>query len=168
MHKPKSVSKPSNVPLPKVSVVIPCYNLGRYLDDAVDSVLGQTFQDFEIIVVDDGSTDENTKKLLSSYHKPRTTVMTIENKGPAGARNAGIAQARAPFVLCLDADDVLEPTCLEKCCKVLEQEDEVGIAGFWYRAFGVETWEFRPGSCNLRDILVENRLCGNSMFRKSA
>ncbi|MEI6634672.1 MAG: glycosyltransferase, partial [Chlamydiota bacterium] len=153
---------------PRVSVVIPCHNLGHYLDETVDSVLCQTLQDFEIIIVDDGSTDEYTRKLLSAYAKPRTTVITIGNKGPSGARNEGVRRARAPFVLCLDADDVLDPSCLEKCCRVLEEQREVGVASFWYRAFGEKEWEYTPASCALNDILVENRLCGNSMFRRRA
>ena len=72
---------------PRVSVIIPCYNLGRYLDEAVDSVLAQSFQDFEIVIVDDGSTDPETCRLLADYRKPRTQVVRSENRGLPAAKN---------------------------------------------------------------------------------
>ena len=77
----------------KVSVVIPCYNQGAYLDEAVNSVLKQTCGDVEIIIVNDGSTDGETRRLLSAYDRPRTQVIHTENKGLAAARNTGIAAA---------------------------------------------------------------------------
>ena len=79
---------------PKVSVIVPCYNLGEYLDEAVNSVLGQTFQDFEIIVVDDGSTDEATNALLADYRRPRTRVLRAPHGGLGAARHLAIASAQ--------------------------------------------------------------------------
>ena len=153
---------------PRVGVIVPCYNLGRYINEAVDSVLAQTLQDFEIIVVNDGSTDEYTNALLANYKKDKTRVFTTENRGVCGARNLGIAHASAPYILCLDADDILEPTCLEKTLAVLQKRSDIGIAGFWYTAFGGEEWEYKPDSCTLMDILVENRICVSAMFPKRA
>ena len=98
---------------PQVSVLIPCFNLGAYLDEAVNSVLGQTFQDFEILVVDDGSTDRATARLLRDYERPRTRVFHTENRGLAKARNLLIAQARGEYLCSLDADDLLHPRYLE-------------------------------------------------------
>ena len=74
---------------PKVSVVIPCYNLGRYLDEAVASCLLQSFHEFEIVVVDDGSTEAETRDLLRDYRRPRTRVIATANRGLAAARNLG-------------------------------------------------------------------------------
>ena len=70
---------------PKVSVIIPCYNLGQYLDEAVESVLAQSFQDFEIVIVDDGSTDSETCRLLADYRKPRTRILRSESVALAAA-----------------------------------------------------------------------------------
>ena len=67
--------------MPKVSVIIPCYNLGQYLNEAVDSVLSQTFQDFEIIIVNDGSTDEYTNELIGEYDRPKTKVLCTDQSG---------------------------------------------------------------------------------------
>src|SRR5262249_34342696 len=78
---------------PKVSVIIPCYNLGQYVDEAVQSVLDQTFQDFEILIVNDGSTDPETNRLLTGYDRPKTRVMATENRGLPSARNLAIEHA---------------------------------------------------------------------------
>lgn len=89
--------------LPQVSVVIPVYNREKFLKRAIDSVLAQTFDDFEIIVVDDGSTD-GTPELLQCY-KDQIITIRQENAGAAAARNAGIAAARGEFLAFLDSDD---------------------------------------------------------------
>jgi len=87
--------------MPKVSVIIPCYNQGQYLDEAVDSVLNQTFEDFEIIIVNDGSTDDFTNNLLVNYHKPKTKVISTQNQGLPSARNNGIKIASGEYICCL-------------------------------------------------------------------
>ena len=95
--------------MPKVSVIIPCYNQGACLEEAVDSVLAQTFQDFEILVVNDGSTDEATIRMLGKYERPKTRVIHTDNQGLAMARNNGIREARGAYILPLDADDKIGP-----------------------------------------------------------
>src|SRR5579862_4192025 len=72
---------------PRISVIVPCYNLGQHLAEAVDSVLVQTCQDFEVFVVDDGSTDAETQNVIRTFHRPRTRVMRIPHAGLAAARN---------------------------------------------------------------------------------
>ena len=100
---------------PLVSVVIPCFNYGHYVEEAIDSVLAQTFQNFEIIVIDGGSTDEPTLIKLHSINKPKTTVYFRESRHLVGDnRNYGIQLARGKYICCLDADDRLLPTYLEK------------------------------------------------------
>lgn len=85
--------------MPKVSVVIPCFNQGEYLDESVDSVLNQSFQDLEIIIVNDGSSDPMTVRLLERFNRPRTRVIHTKNCGLPAARNNGIAQADSPYIL---------------------------------------------------------------------
>src|SRR5689334_22074802 len=94
---------------PRISVIVPCYNLGAYLAEAVDSVLAQTFQDFEIIVVDDGSDEPETQAIVGGFTRPRTRVLRTAHAGLAAARNLGIAEARGEYLSALDADDRLEP-----------------------------------------------------------
>jgi glycosyltransferase involved in cell wall biosynthesis len=99
--------------MPKISVIIPCFNQGPYLDEAVDSVLAQTFQDFEILVVDDGSTDAETIKILRDFARPKTRIIRTENQGLSAARNNGIREAMGEYILPLDADDKIGPGYLE-------------------------------------------------------
>src|SRR5262245_25793619 len=121
---------------PKVSVVITCHNLGRYLDEAVDSVLAQSFQDFEIVVVDDGSTEDETRALLADYRRPRTRVIRIDNRGLPGARNEGIRHTTGPYLCALDADDRLAPTYFEKAVAILDRDPSVAFVSHWLRTFG--------------------------------
>jgi glycosyltransferase involved in cell wall biosynthesis len=96
---------------PLISVVIPAFNAGKYLAEALDSVRAQTFSDYEILVIDDGSTDR-TAEIASSYDG--VLLLTQENRGEAAARNTGIRAARGKYVAFLDADDVWLPSKLEK------------------------------------------------------
>lgn len=111
----------------KVSVVIPCYNYGKTIDRAVDSVLKQTYQNFEIIIVNDGSTDEKTNQKLANYNKPKTKVIHISHQGPSVARNTAIEAAKGEYILPLDADDEIDPTYLEKAVKILDEDDDVSV-----------------------------------------
>jgi glycosyltransferase involved in cell wall biosynthesis len=97
---------------PKVSVIIPTYNRGWILGEAVDSVLSQEFDDFELIVVDDGSTD-NTREMLEAYHND-IIVISQNNRGVSAARNRGIAEACAPLIAFLDSDDLWKPQKLSR------------------------------------------------------
>lgn len=151
---------------PKITVVIPCFNMGAFLEEAVDSVLAQTMQGFEIVIVDDGSTDEATVKLLGGARWPKTVVHRTENRGPSAARNTGIQRSTGKYLCCLDADDLLEPTCLEKTSRVLDELPDVAIAGFWYRTFGEEEEDRTPAACTLEDILGECILRPSALFRR--
>src|SRR5262249_6222731 len=130
-------------PGPRVAVVLTCYNLGRYLDEAVDSVLAQTFRDFELVIVDDGSDEPQTVRLLESYARPQTRVVHSPNRGLSAARNLGIRETTGEYICALDADDVLEPTYLEKSVRVLDADPTLAFVSHWLRAFGDETWEWR-------------------------
>ncbi len=119
----------------KVSVIIPCFNDGKYIDEAVDSILAQTYQDFEIIIVNDGSTDEFTNNLLKNYKKPRTSVLCKTNGHLSSARNHGIKNSNAEYILPFDADDIFEPTYLEKAVDILDKNPEIGVVTCDIRLF---------------------------------
>lgn len=108
-----------------VSVIIPTYNYGRFLKESLDSVLAQTLQDFEIIVVDDGSTD-NTPEVLQSVSDARLRAIRISNSGVSTARNIGLKEAHGDFVAFLDADDRWRPTKLATQIALLTSEPSVG------------------------------------------
>jgi glycosyltransferase involved in cell wall biosynthesis len=109
----------------QVSVVIPTYNSADYLPDAIDSALNQTVPPLEVIVVDDGSTDE-TAGILERY-RGRIIVISQENRGPSAARNRGIAAARGDLIAFLDADDVWLPRKLEKQLACLAEHPRAGL-----------------------------------------
>lgn len=153
---------------PKVSVIVPCYNLGRYLDEAVASVLAQTFNDYEILVVNDGSTEPDTRRLLADYRRPQTRVIASENRGLSGARNLGIREARGAYVCALDADDLLEPEMLEKSVRVLDAQPDVSFVSHWLRAFGDESWEWTPERCDFPALLDVNTVNGAALVRRQA
>ncbi len=110
-----------NTNQPLVSVVIPCFNYGDYIEDAIKSILAQTLQDVEIIVIDGGSTDNSTRKKLKQLNYPKTQIVLREGRHLVGDnRNYGINIARGRYICCLDADDTLSPTYLEKAVFLLE------------------------------------------------
>lgn len=96
----------------KVSVIIPTYNYGRFLGEAIQSVLDQTFTDFELIVVDDGSTD-NTKEVVSSFKDSRIKYIFQENCGVSAAQNTGIRASTGEYIAILGSDDKWFPENLE-------------------------------------------------------
>ncbi len=153
---------------PRVSVIVPCYNQGEYLDEAVGSVLAQTCQDFEIVVVDDGSTEPATQALLADYRRPRTEVVRAPHGGLAAARNLGIARSRGEYLCALDADDRLEPSYLEKAVRVLDGDPAVTFVSCWLRAFGDETFEWTPERCDLPALLSEDTVLTAALVRKEA
>ncbi|MEM4724269.1 MAG: glycosyltransferase family A protein, partial [Candidatus Hadarchaeum sp.] len=104
-----------------VSVIIPCYNHGHYLPCAVNSVMAQTFADWEAIIVDDGSTD-NTREVAAQFTDSRVRYIYQDNRGLAAARNTGIRAAQGEYLAFLDADDEWEPTFLEACVAALSQQ----------------------------------------------
>jgi glycosyltransferase involved in cell wall biosynthesis len=153
---------------PAISVVIPCYNQGQFLDEAVDSVLAQTRGDFEIIVVNDGSSDPVTVELLERYDRPRTRVLTTPNRGLAAARNLGIREAKGRYLCALDADDVLLPTAFERAAGLLDGSPELAFASFWLENFGEIESLWQPTSCDLPTLLGECTVSTSALVRKTA
>lgn len=112
--------------MPKVSVVIPAYNAITYLPETVESVIKQTFTDFEVLIIDDGSSD-HIVQWVSEIRDQRVKLISQENQGLPGARNTGIAQAQGEYIAFLDADDLWEPTKLEKQVRCLDAQPLVGL-----------------------------------------
>ena len=146
---------------PLVSVIIPCYNYGKYLDDAITSVLAQSYPHLEIIVVDDGSPDD-TMYVASRYE--RIKYFRQHNQGPAAARNNGIRASQGEWIICLDADDKLCPTYVEECLKVADAD----IITTHVRDFGESTQiRHMEDGASFQDFIVGNCIHSASMFRRS-
>jgi glycosyltransferase involved in cell wall biosynthesis len=118
---------------PEVSVIMPCYNASRWMEEAVDSVLAQSFRNFELILVNDGSTDK-TWDIIESYCKKDGRVVAISknNTGLADTLNAGISKARGVWIARLDADDLSEPDRLEKQLIYVHAHPEVVLLGLGF------------------------------------
>ena len=152
--------------MPKVSVVIPCFNQGRFIGDAVDSVLAQTYQDFEILIVNDGSTDTYTNNILLGYHNPKISLITTTNQGLPSARNNGINAAAGEYILPLDADDRIGRSYLEEAVKVLDSNSSVGVVYCEAEFFGHRLGKWRLPRYTSKKILMENIIFCSAMFRK--
>ena len=140
---------------PKVSVIIPCFNQGQFVEEAVDSVFAQTDQDFEIVIVNDGSTDGATNLLLAEFSRPKTRVLSTENRGLAAARNLAIANSRGRYICALDADDRLHPAFIEKTTALLDADPSLAFASTWLETFGDEQWIWRQDRCDFPALLAE-------------
>jgi len=122
--------------MPLVSIIIPCYNQGRYLAESIGSVLASDFTELEIIVVDDGSTEPETRRILDMLEYPKTRLIRRANGGLAAARNSGIAEAQGRYILPLDADDRIGPEYLGQAVAALEADPQLGVVYCRAERFG--------------------------------
>jgi len=153
---------------PHVSIVIPCFNQGAFIEEALLTIFEQTYDNYDVLIVDDGSDDGTTPKILDALEFPRVGVLHQDNVGLPGARNRGIAAARGDYVVTLDADDELAPLYLEKLASALDSDDDVAFAHCWARIFGdyQAIWATRP--FNRFQFLLSNSVVGCVMLRKTA
>lgn len=159
---------------PKVSVIVPAYNAMDYLSESLQSVFNQTFDDYEVIVVDDGSEDD-VKVWATEIEDPRFRLVSQENRGLAGARNTGIRESRGEYLAFLDADDSWHESKLERQVQVLDSQQHVGLVYCWMRLVdpkGSPTGRFvKNGSTGMvwEQLLIRNCVGSGStpMVRRS-
>ena len=138
--------------MPKVSVVMSVYNSEPFIRDAIKSILGQSFQDFEFIIINDGSTD-GSLQIIQSYGDSRIRITSQENLGLTKSLNKGIGIARGEYIARQDADDISEPSRLEKQVAVLEQNSRAVLVSSNIRYFS-EAWTSSPESNRHIDPIV--------------
>jgi len=157
--------------MPKVSVIIPCYNYANYLPDAVGSVLAQSYRDIEVIIVDDGSTDDTREvagRLIREHGEGRVRLIRQENQGLSAARNSGIRASKGEFSLPLDADDMLKPDYLERVLQAVGADKSVALTYTWTEHFGADTARERCGEFTLRNVMLRSGPPCTALIRKSA
>lgn len=115
----------------QVSIIVPVYNVEKYIKMAIDSLIKQTYQDIEIIIVDDGSND-NSLDIIKAYNDSRIRIYHQSNNGVASARNLGLAKVNSEYVMFLDGDDYYEETCVEKALAAINK-DKVDLVIFGAR-----------------------------------
>lgn len=153
--------------LPLVSVIMPCYNDGAYIEEAVASLQRQTYPHIELIVIDDGSDDVKTRAVLKRLQYPCLQILHTKHVRPAAARNAGIRAAKGKYILPLDSDDTIEPEYIEKAVQVLEQDKKVGIVYCHADLFGKENGAWVLPDYELRVELLDNCIFVTALFRKA-
>lgn len=121
---------------PMVTVLMPVYNAAEYLNEAIDSMLDQTYSDFELLIINDGSTDESTS-IINSYIDNRIRVIQHSpNQGLIASLNEGISNSRGKYIVRMDADDISLPNRIERQVNFMEQHPDVGLCGTWFEDFG--------------------------------
>ncbi len=152
----------------RVSVIIPCYNQGAFIRDALMSVFEQSVDDLEVVIVDDGSDDGTTSGILDRLRSPRITIIRQDNRGLPAARNAGIEAARGSLVVTLDADDELRPSFVSTLGAALENDPDAAYAHCWAELFGDThmMWATRP--YNPYQLMLSNSVVGCVLMRREA
>ena len=152
----------------KVSVVLPVFNVERYVTASIQSVLAQTYADFELVIVDDSSTDSSLR-LCQQFTDPRIRIIQQKNRGLAGARNSGIRHAKGEYIALLDSDDLFAPEKLQRHVEHLDRSPKVGIS-FSRSAFIDE--DSQPLGYyqmpKLKEITTPDILCRNPIGNGSA
>jgi len=160
---------------PSISVVMPVYNVDKYVSAAIESVLSQTFTDFEIIIIDDGGTDRSID-ICSSYIDPRIRIVSQKNRGLAGARNTGILESHGEYIAFLDSDDCWEPEKLALHKIHLDNNPQIGVSYSGSRFIDEQGNLLRQAqqpkleNITAKDILTRNPIGNGSapLIRKSA
>ena len=153
--------------MPLISVIIPCYNQGQYLAESIGSALASDYQELEIIVVDDGSTDPETIALLDQLAYSKTRLIRQENRGLAAARNWGIAEAQGTYILPLDADDRIGPQYISQAVAALEADPELGIVYCYAEKFGAADGPVTALPFTHGRMRFSNLIFCSAIFRKS-
>lgn len=150
-----------------VSIVIPCFNQGIFLKDALDSLKDCNPISFEVIIVNDGSTDEFTNQYLRSLFEQGYKVIFQENVGLGQARNNGIKQAQGEYILPLDADNRIYPGYITKGVQVLDENKAVAVVYANSNYIGQKRGTLIPGDFNLQRLMMGNYIDACALIRKS-
>lgn len=152
---------------PLVTVIVPCFNYAAYLAEALDSVLSQTYQDWECIIVNDGSSD-NTEEVALDYCEKdkRFSYYSQENKGVIAARNKGLEMAKGKYVLPLDGDDKIAPTYIKKGVSVLENNEFIRVVYCKASYFGEMKGEVELAPFSMEKLLIRNMIFSSALHHK--
>lgn len=153
--------------LPLVSVIVPCFNQAQFLNDALQSVLNQTYPNWECIIVNDGSPDD-TETIASSWCKKdvRFKYVKKQNGGLSSARNAGIQNCAGVYILPLDADDKISPNYIEECLQCIEQDPSVKVVYGKAEYFGAKRGEWKLPEFSYSQLLTRNIVYCTALYRK--
>lgn len=158
---------------PVVSVVVPYYNRADTIDETLKSLKQQTFKNFEVILVNDGSSDpasiDKLDDITNEYSEDlNITIINQKNAGVAEARNNGVRNSKGTYIICLDSDDILTHTYIEKCITVLETDKNISLVTTYRKDFGVRNEIYAAPDYNARKLLNDNMVTTAAAYRKAA
>ena len=151
---------------PVVSVIIPCYNHGKFLEESIQSVLRSDYSAIEVIVVNDGSTDSFTNQFIDNYNHPGVRVIKTTNQGLAVARNTGIKSSCGKYILPLDADDKISPTYISEGIKILDNDESIKVVSSETRLFGAVNRRMAVLNFSMENLICRNTMVCSSFFRR--
>ncbi|WP_246260021.1 glycosyltransferase family 2 protein [Oxynema aestuarii] len=151
----------------QVSVIIPCFNQGEYLLEAIASVESCQDSVWEIVIVNDGSTDEKTQKVLSYLKQQGYRIIDSDNRGLAAARNLAIEQANGDYILPLDSDNRIKAEYIPRSLEILEDSPEIGIVYSWAEIFGEENGIREVPPFDINRLMRGNYIDACAVFRKA-
>jgi glycosyltransferase involved in cell wall biosynthesis len=159
---------------PEVSILVPIYNGSAFLSETLESLLSQTFRDFELLAIDDGSTD-NSSEIVRSFRDERIRLIEKKNGGLCDALNAGIAEAKAPWVARCDQDDISFPQRLERQMQVMKDRPQaIGLFAYTTKFGSKHRWSnadkvvMAPGEVKRFEPMKDGCLLGSTMFMQTA
>ena len=152
---------------PLISIIVPCFNQGEYITEALESVECQTYSNWECIIVDDGSTDNSKSKIKTFVDRDnRFQYIYQDNQGVVSARNNAITASKGKYILPLDGDDKIVSLYLEMAVPILENDDNVGLVYCDIEVFGVNSQNMSLRPVTLRNILASGCCVNASVFRR--
>lgn len=150
----------------KVSVIMPCYNDGAYIEESVASVFAQTYENIELIIVDDGSDDPHTLKVLEQLSAKNIILLHTDRLRPSGARNVGISAATGKYILPLDSDDTIEPSYVAQAVAEMEKDENIGVVYCHADLFGEKSGPWQLKEYSLDNMLLDNVVFVTALFLK--
>ncbi|GGG97004.1 glycosyltransferase family 2 protein [Pedobacter zeae] len=156
-----------NITTPLVSIIMPVYNSENYVVDAIESILKQQYNNWELIIVDDGSTDKSFE-VISGYNSPKIKIFQIKNGGAAAARNFGYWQSKGCFVKFFDSDDLISPEMIEEQVKLASQHPNSIISAKWGRFYANDLSDFKISQEDCwQDLSALEWICSSWKYARS-
>ncbi|WP_304960403.1 glycosyltransferase [Thomasclavelia cocleata] len=149
-----------------ISVIMPCYNDGQYLEEAVDSIINQSYINWELIIIDDGSDDVKTLEVLKSFNDKRIKVINKEHGGVVETRNIGIKNCRGKYIVPMDSDDIAHTDLLKKYIETMMNNPDVAIIYCIYEYFDMRHGVYKLPDFSIPNMLVSNCINNTSMYKK--
>ena len=152
----------------KISCIVPTYNQAQYIQQTIDSILNQTYQEFEIIIVNDGSTDDTLQKLEKYKDNPKVRIITQNNTKLPGALNTGLKNCKGEYITWISSDSYYDPRAFEVMLKYLKENKEYGLISTHFKIFGAreEVIQSSIGKYTLEDMKRGNHVGCCFLFKK--